>query len=70
MKSGGGVDGNWANHWWALCVTSPVRVMVRSPSWYLNAFGRHIFSVHNTLQRRLTNKGGGTYADDDEVTYI
>lgn len=43
-------------------------MMIRS--WYVNAFGRHIFFVHNTLHRRFTNKGGGYDDDEGKVTYI
>lgn len=40
------------------------------PIMVRKCLGRHIFFVHNTLQRRFTNKGGGYDDDEGKVTYI
>lgn len=40
------------------------------PIMVRKCLGRLIFSVHSTLQRRLTNKRGGTTTTTGEAIYI
>lgn len=64
--------------WECLCVTpdysddGPIVLRKRSAFPQSGRQYRMYSLVHNTLQRRLTIEGVGTYTDDDEgeVTYI